>query len=230
MAATLTAAPPSQPQGMKDDDIDKALADLDNGSPDPSDAPTMVGPIPVPPVSNSGPVSQPYTSQGSPQTSPAPIQTGGGSVPAQPGPQGGVAGNAFGAPVPVPTNATQPVPVVRQTGPVSGGAGSGKLTLQISGPYGDEQVDWKGTEILLGRNDAKTRVFPEVNLDDNAASRRHLSIWKDDADSLFYAQDLESANGTLLNGRDLAPGEPTQLNNGDILKIGTRYSIKVQIS
>jgi pSer/pThr/pTyr-binding forkhead associated (FHA) protein len=113
---------------------------------------------------------------------------------------------------------------------VSGGAGSGKLTLQISGPYGDEKVDWKGTEILLGRNDAKTRVFPEVNLDDNAASRRHLSIWKDDADSLFYAQDLESANGTLLNGRDLVPGEPTQLNNGDILKIGTRYSIKVQIS
>lgn len=239
MAATLTAAPsqPPQQQGMKDDDIDRELAALDNGqasSRDASEAPTSVGPVPVmapPPVSSSGPVSQPYNAQGAAVTSPAPVQTGGGSIPVQPGPQGGVAGNAFGAPAnlpPVSSNATQPVPVIPQTGPASGG--NGKLSLHISGPYGDEKIEWKGTEILLGRNDAKTRVFPEVNLDDNAASRRHLSIWKDDADSQFYAQDLESANGTLLNGRDLTPGEPTLLNNGDVLKIGTRYSIKVEIS
>ena len=238
MAATITSAPQQpQQQGMKDDDIDRALASLDNGpasSADPSDAPTAIGPVPVPPppVSSSGPVAQPYNAQGAPVISPAPAQTAGGSVPAQPGPQGGVSGNAFGAPAsmpPVASNSTQPVPVINQQIGQDQGGGE-NLTLQISGPYGDEKVDWKGTEILLGRNDAKTRVFPEVNLDDNAASRRHLSIWKDDTDSRFYAQDLESANGTLLNGRDLAPGEPTLLNNGDILKIGTRYSIKVQIS
>jgi pSer/pThr/pTyr-binding forkhead associated (FHA) protein len=101
--------------------------------------------------------------------------------------------------------------------------------LNISGPYGDEVVEWKGRELLLGRSDPKTRIFPDVNLDDSAASRRHMSIWKESADGLYYAQDLESANGTILNGRDLKPGEPTELHNGDILKIGTRYTIQVQI-
>lgn len=240
MAATVTSAPqPPQQQGMKDDDIDRALADLDSGavpSSDPTNTPTTVGPIHVqappsqpPSTFNTGPEAQPFNSQGQTVTSPPPAQTGGGSVPVPPGPQGGVADNAFGAPAnlpPVAPNATQPVPVI----PVQTGGSTGALTLQITGPFGDETVKWKGSEILLGRNDAKTRVFPDVNLDDNAASRRHLSVWKDDADGMYYAQDLESANGTLLNGRDLKPGEPTLLNNGDVLKIGTRYSIKVQIS
>lgn len=242
MSATVSSsAPPAsqpqpQPPGMKDADLDCALAEIDNppaasgsGNGDPADAPTMVGSVQVQnsPVADTGPEAQPFNSQGQPVPPPAPVQTNSGSIPVQPGPQGGVAGNAFGAPAnlpPVSSNATQSVPVMPRQG------STGALVLQISGPYGDEKVEWKGSEILLGRNDAKTRVFPEVNLDDNAASRRHLSVWKDDTDSMYYAQDLESANGTLLNGRDLRPGEPTLLNNGDVLKIGTRYSIKVQIS
>ncbi len=236
MAATMTSAP-QQPQqaGMKDDDIDRALADLDKGAvpaSDPSNSPTMVGPILVqtpPPISSTGPEAQPFNSQGQPVVPPVPAQTSGGSVPVQPGPQGGVAGNAFGTPANLPPVAPSVAPSVPGI-PVQSGRTGGALTLYITGPYGDETVEWKGAEILLGRNDARTRVFPEVNLDDNAASRRHLSVWKDDADGQYYAQDLESANGTLLNGRDLKPGEPTLLNNGDVLKIGTRYSIKVQIS
>jgi hypothetical protein len=129
--------------------------------------------------------------------------------------------NAFSAPPPVfspaPPAAT---PEVQPTA----------LELHISGPYGPEVVEWKGQELLLGRNDPKTRVFPNVNLDDSAASRRHLAIWKEDSDGLFYAQDLESANGTVLNGRDLKPGEPNELHDADVLKIGTRYIIQLKIS
>jgi len=101
--------------------------------------------------------------------------------------------------------------------------------LQVAGPYGEENLEYKGQELLLGRQDAKTRVFPDVNLDDSAASRRHVSIWKETNDGFFYVQDLESSNGTSLNGRDLEPGGPTRLNNGDVIKIGTRYSIQVRI-
>jgi pSer/pThr/pTyr-binding forkhead associated (FHA) protein len=104
------------------------------------------------------------------------------------------------------------------------------LRLHVAGPYGDEVVEYKGEELLLGRQDVKTRVFPDLNLDDSAASRRHLSIWKEDSDGQFYAQDLESSNGSTLNGRDMEPGAPTQLHNGDVIKIGTRYSIQVRIS
>ncbi len=230
-AATLVAAPPQ----MKDEDINRMLSEMNNPNPPasaPASAPTP--PQPASPgaggipaagplsASNAGPEAQPATVPAQVVTPPAPAQTNGGSLPVPPGPSGGIAGNAFGAP-PAPVPAAQPAPA-------NGSATGGSLSLNIAGPYGDETVDWQGKEILLGRNDAKTRVFPEVNLDDSAASRRHLSIWLEDVDHKYYAQDLESANGTLLNGRDLKPGEPTIINNGDELKIGTRYTIKVRIS
>ncbi|MEI6043897.1 MAG: FHA domain-containing protein [Chloroflexota bacterium] len=127
--------------------------------------------------------------------------------------------NAFGLPV-----ATTP-PVAPPTSAIPT-----QLQLQVSGPYGEEVVEYKGHELLLGRQDAKTRVFPDLNLDDGAASRRHFSIWKEKSDGFFYVQDLESSNGTSLNGQDLEPGTPTRLNQGDIIKIGTRYNIQVRIS
>jgi hypothetical protein len=152
-----------------------------------------------------------------------PAQAAPVAVSAPPAPDSApVAANAFSAPPPVapgPAPAATPAPA----------PAPGSFQLNISGPYGDEVVEWKGRELLLGRNDPKTRIFPDVNLDDSAASRRHLSIWKESADGLYYAQDLESANGTILNGRDLRPGEPTELHNGDVLKIGTRYTIQIQI-
>jgi hypothetical protein len=215
-AATVISAPPQ----MKDEDINRMLGELN--SPEAPASPGAGGIPAAAPLaaSNAGPAAQPAAVPAQVAAPPPPAQSSGGSVPVPPGPAGGVAGNAFGA----------PAAPVAQPAPASGTGSGGALSLHISGPYGDETVDWQGKEILLGRNDAKTRVFPEVNLDDSAASRRHLSIWLEDVDSKYYAQDLESANGTLLNGRDLKPGEPTIINNGDVLKIGTRYTIQVRIS
>ena len=211
------------PNAMTDDALNKALSQIDNG---PS------GQNPATHVNQVGPEAQPAVVP--PQAPPNPPvgATSGGSLPAQPGVAGGVAANAFGMP-PAPATPTPPPPAASSNGnptaaPV--GASSGQLHLQITGPYGEEAVDWSDHEILLGRNDPKTRVFPDVNLDDSAASRRHLSIWKEPVDGMYYAQDLESANGTSLNGQDLRPGEATLLHDGDVLKIGTRYNIQVKIS
>lgn len=93
-----------------------------------------------------------------------------------------------------------------------------------------EKVTYIGRELLLGRQDIKTRIFPDVALDDAASSRRHLAIWQEASDEKFYAQDLESSNGTLLNDSDMPPGEPVQLKNGDVIKIGTRYNIQITIA
>ncbi len=236
----------AQEKAMSDAALERALSQIGNGSP-PSNGQvaagqnlgssnpgqpvqtqtstqTVVAPPPAPapngaPVSAVGPEAQPAVMPPEQAPDPAVGATGGGSLPATPGPNGGIAGNAFGAPAQAPTSP--------QT--ATNGAG-GTFKLHIAGPYGDEVVEWTGQEILLGRNDAKTRVFPQVNLDDSAASRRHLAVWREDGDSLYYVQDLESANGTQLNGRDLKPGEPTELHHGDVLKIGTRYNIQVRIS
>ncbi len=194
-----------QPGQLNDDAINKALADLDKKVEvaDTDDAALAPAPPPAPtPVVAA--VSAPVVAS-APAPVPAPILA---SAPAA---------NAFSAPV-VPA-AAPPVPA----------AAPGSFTLHIAGPYGDEVIEWSGREFLLGRNDPKTRIFPDVNLDDSAASRRHLAIWKETSDGLYYAQDLESANGTILNGRDLKPGEPTELHHGDVLKIGTRYTIQVRI-
>lgn len=222
-AATVVSAPPQ----MKDEDLNRMLGEINpNPAPanQPSPGPGAGGTVAGAPVSasNAGPEAQPATVPAQTVVPPPPAQTSGGSLPVPSGPAGGVAGNAFGMP-PAPAAPPAAASPASSTGP-------GTLTLHIAGPYGDETVTWQDKEILLGRNDAKTRVFPEVNLDDSAASRRHLAVWLEDIDSKYYAQDLESANGTLLNGRDLKPGEPTILNDGDVLKIGTRYTIQVRIS
>lgn len=133
--------------------------------------------------------------------------------------------NAFAAP-PAPTTVNNPAQVSSQSAPAT----SNRLILSVTGPYGNQTVEYVGRELLLGRNDAKTRVFPDVNLDDSAASRRHLSIWYEDSEGQFYVQDLESANGTNLNGQDIETGVPIKLGNNDIIKVGTRYSMQAHIS
>ncbi|NWJ47510.1 MAG: FHA domain-containing protein [Chloroflexi bacterium] len=146
-----------------------------------------------------------------------------------------------GAPLPA-AEIAQPTPVATPVQPASGFAAVavqevaapaiavGNLILTISGPYGVEKVTYIGRELLLGRQDIKTRIFPDVALDDAASSRRHLAIWQEASDEKFYAQDLESSNGTLLNDSDMPPGEPVQLKNGDVIKIGTRYNIQITIA
>lgn len=150
---------------------------------------------------------------------PAPVSTNGAAPQAASAFGATANGNAFSAPVasvnnPVQTTATAPQ----------------QLMLDVNGPYGNQKVEYTGRELLLGRTDVKTRIFPDVNLDDSAASRRHLSVWFEPGDAGFFVQDLESANGTNLNGQDIEPGVPVKLNNGDILKVGTRYNIQVHIS
>lgn len=77
--------------------------------------------------------------------------------------------------------------------------------------------------IHLGRLDATSEVFPEVDLtDDNGlekgVSRRHARIFKRDGN--IVVEDLGSINGTFVNGKRLAPYLPELLNDGDQLLLG----------
>ena len=49
-------------------------------------------------------------------------------------------------------------------------------------------------------------------------SRRHAHIIK--ARNGYFISDLGSSNGTLVNGRRLAPQRPRLLHNGDKITIG----------
>lgn len=224
--ATATSAPAQakQPE-LSPDDWDKAFS---AGTPIDPPAPAPAQPAPVASSTSANPAPAPApasTANGNgfaavePDPDPALAGNGGfGAVPATDPAQ--AAGFPAAAATPDPASAPAPTAVANPTA----------LKLHVAGPYGDEVIEYKGRELLLGRQDAKTRVFPDLNLDDGAASRRHLSIWQDTSDNQFYAQDLESSNGTSLNGRDMEPGSAMKLNNNDVIRVGTRYSIQVRIS
>jgi serine/threonine protein kinase len=81
-------------------------------------------------------------------------------------------------------------------------------------------------EALIGRPDPASRRTPEIDLrNDDAVSRRHARIFPGEGG--FYVEDLDSANGTMLNGRWLVPSTPARLHPGDAVEVGECTIIRV---
>ena len=66
---------------------------------------------------------------------------------------------------------------------------------------------------VIGRDEA----VPIQVLDDQI-SRKHLQIYYDKEKKLFFAADMKSKNGVLVNGQKIE--QETHLNDGDEIKIG----------
>lgn len=80
-----------------------------------------------------------------------------------------------------------------------------------------------GRETLIGRTDAKSGVFVDVDLspyltDPKIVSRRHAQIQQDG--DRFYLVDLASVNGSKLNGEQIKPKERKPLWDGDMIEFG----------
>ena len=88
-----------------------------------------------------------------------------------------------------------------------------KPTLEIIGAKTDEVREIKGTDFHIGR-------LPNLDLfiDDSRVSRPHVRIQLR-PDGSYELVDLKSQNGTLLNGKKLAPHQPKKLRDGDRIKI-----------
>ncbi len=78
-------------------------------------------------------------------------------------------------------------------------------------PDGEARIPLDAGEVLLGRADTCTLSLPE----DQAVSRRHAVI-TDDGDG-YIVKDLDSANGTWLNGVRVTSA---RLSAGDTLRVG----------
>lgn len=84
-------------------------------------------------------------------------------------------------------------------------------------------------EFTLGRATDGQPVMPDVDLGPYQAythgvSRLHATIKRGVDD--ISVQDLESANGTFVNGKRLDPNEERVLSNGDVIALGR---LKIQI-
>jgi len=82
----------------------------------------------------------------------------------------------------------------------------------------------------IGRRSATRELKPEIDLADPPAdpgiSRLHAVLLADSGGT-WSIVDPGSANGTLLNGRELAIGESVTLHEGDRINLGAWTVITV---
>lgn len=76
--------------------------------------------------------------------------------------------------------------------------------------------------MLVGRLDPHNEIEPDIDLTsrdkNNTVSRRHaeVSLYREG----LFVEDLDSLNGTYVDGKRLAPGEPKSLNMGNSVRFG----------
>ena len=73
--------------------------------------------------------------------------------------------------------------------------------------------------MLVGRQDPKVGIFPEINLTDMKVGRRHAYLRN--RQGTFTIEDLNSTNKTRLNGVTLMPNQEYPLKDGDLLRFGS---------
>ena len=79
---------------------------------------------------------------------------------------------------------------------------------------------------VIGRPDPDSDSAPDVEIElDDAISRHHAEIRRHGD---FYLVDLNSTNGTRLNGEALPPLEERRLAQGDRIQLGERTEITVE--
>jgi serine/threonine-protein kinase len=107
------------------------------------------------------------------------------------------------------------------------GAVTAKLLVEGTSELQSPVFSLEKGEILIGRRDPMSNIFPEVDLSkfdpQTKISRRHARIWREG--NTFLVEDLGSSNGTVLvpivhDSFRLAPRQPQALTNGDKIRVG----------
>ncbi len=80
-------------------------------------------------------------------------------------------------------------------------------------------------ESLIGRKNST--VKQTVTIEDDAVSKRHALIVRDQGGQ-FFIRDLNSTNGTRVNGTALVAGADQPLKEGDVITMGEFTVITVQ--
>lgn len=81
-----------------------------------------------------------------------------------------------------------------------------------------------GERLTLGRDDSQNDIYPEIDLtpfrgQHLGVSRKHARIIM--RNNRITVEDLQSANGTYINGKHIGVLNATRLRDGDQLKLGS---------
>jgi hypothetical protein len=100
----------------------------------------------------------------------------------------------------------------------------GTVDASINDTYQLRPQDYT-RETIIGRSTNGNTIAPDIDLtvhraEQRGVSRLHLSIQYDEKHHNVTVTDLNSANGSFINGQRLHPNEVRILRNGDELRIG----------
>jgi hypothetical protein len=91
----------------------------------------------------------------------------------------------------------------------------------------ERRIPLDRAENLIGRRDAKQSIVPDVRPNDPSVSRRHAKLLIN-ADGTMAILDLDSANGTFVNGEQILGGVPRTLTTGDVVTIGRWTRLRIE--
>jgi hypothetical protein len=122
-------------------------------------------------------------------------------------------GSMLGAPAPAANGAASAAPAAVAT-----------LTARLIVEADNQEFDLSGKDnIVIGREDAVSNIYPDVDLtphggEDGGVSRLHARIFYDNGQYLL--EDENSTNFTFLNRQKLAGKTPTPLHDNDEVRLG----------
>ncbi|MBW1669729.1 MAG: FHA domain-containing protein [Deltaproteobacteria bacterium] len=88
----------------------------------------------------------------------------------------------------------------------------GKLFI-VEGPDRGRSFRIKGQTVFIGRSPAN-----DIQMRDKTISRQHLKIVR--KGDKYFVEDLQSKNGTYVNGEQIRPGVEIEVNEGHPIVIG----------
>jgi len=109
-------------------------------------------------------------------------------------------------------------------------AEEGGAVLVLTSPDGNRLEIPRKDEVIIGREDPISDIFPDVDLTelggmDKGVSRRHAVIHRLGLD--YTVEDMGSTNGTYVNKKKILPHAPQAIKPGDELRFG-KLSLSVQ--
>ncbi len=89
-------------------------------------------------------------------------------------------------------------------------------------------ADGRQIDLQPGETAGRAGTGGELFMEYGAVSRHHARF--DHTDAGWLVTDLESTNGTFLNGQRLAPATPTPLSNGQEIRFGSGFRAGISIN
>ena len=109
-----------------------------------------------------------------------------------------------------------------------GGPGAEGISFPVYCPQRRFRLD--GAEVRVGRRSAHSGIEPEIDLTgppaDPGVSRLHAVLLRGD-DGSWSVVDPGSANGTLVNGTEIARDELVPLRDGDRIHLGAWTELRI---